>query len=86
MKMTIVYSSDDKFARHIYISLKSLFETQIKENQLNIYLVDNNISDINKKYLNQLAGNYSNRINYLPFEKIKNDLQGVSQSRRTLSA
>ena len=49
MKMTIVYSSDDKFARHIYISLKSLFETQIKENQLNIYLVDNNISDINKK-------------------------------------
>ena len=78
MKMTIVYSSDDKFARHIYISLKSLFETQIKENQLNIYLVDNNISDINKKYLNQLAGNYSNRINYLPFEKIKNDLQGVS--------
>ena len=39
MKMTIVYSSDDKFARHIYISLKSLFETQIKENQLNIYLL-----------------------------------------------
>lgn len=86
MKMTIVYSSDDKFARHIYISLKSLFETQIKENQLNIYLVDNNISDINKKYLNQLAGNYSNRINYLPFEKIKNDLQGVSLWGGSLSA
>lgn len=86
MKMNIVYSSDDKFVRHIYISLMSLFETQPENGQINIYLVDNKISNVNREYLDKLAAKYGNKINYLPFEKIENDLQGVSLWGGSLSS
>lgn len=86
MEMNIVYSSDDKFLRHIYISIMSLLETQSVSNKLNIYLIDNNISYANKKNLNELVKKYGNKITYLSFEKIKDELDGVSPWGDSLSA
>lgn len=76
--MNIVFSSDDKYIRHIYVSMMSLFESQKKENHLNIYLIDNNICEENKNILNSLAGRYKNLITFLPFDKIEKKLSGVA--------
>lgn len=86
MEMNIVYSSDDKFVRHIYVSMMSLLESQTEREHLNLYLVDNKISDDNKNHLNKLAKKYGVKINYLPFEKIEEELQGVALWGGSLSA
>ena len=86
MEMNIIYSSDDKFVRHIYVSMLSLLETQSPAVEMNIYLVDNNISEENKTILNDMVSRYGRNINYLPFGKIEGDLQGVSLWGGSLSA
>ena len=86
MKMSIVYSSDDKYVRHIYISMMSLFETQTSDSQIKVYLVDNKISEENRDRLNDLAARYSQNIEYLPFSRIEKDLQGVAVWGNSLSA
>lgn len=85
MEMNIVYSSDDKYVRHIYISMMSLFESQPSSNKINVYLVDNNISEENHKRLNNMAENYNQVINYLPFSDVEGDLEGVTLWGNSLS-
>lgn len=77
MELNIAYSSDNNFIRHVYISIKSLFESQ-GNNNINIYLVDNSISNENKNLLNQLAESFNREITYLSFDEIERDLQGVT--------
>lgn len=86
MKMNIVYAADDKFVRHTYVSMMSLFETQKHINNLNVHIVDNGIKVSNKEKLNNMAANYGRVIKYLPFELVEGELQGVKLWGGSLAA
>ena len=83
--MNIVYSSDDKFIRHIYVSIASLLETNA-QNDLHIYIIDNEISRDNKEVLKKLAEGYGKYIEFLPFDKIRNEIEGAALWGNSLSA
>lgn len=86
MEMNIVYSADDKYVRHIFVSMMSLLESQKMHEHLNLYLVDNEISKGNKEILDDLAGRYGRSIHYLPFQEIADALDGVMPWGGSLSA
>ena len=85
MEINVVFSSDDKYVRHIFVSMNSLFESNKDKQMLNVYLVDNKISQQNKKILIELAKKYNRKLKFLPFSSIKDDLEGVSPWANSLS-
>ena len=63
--MNIVYSSSDSYAEICGISLLSCLENNKDENEIRIFIVDNNISKENKEKLNQVAAMYNRSIEYV---------------------
>ena len=53
--MNVLFSSDDKYAQHLGVAIYSLLEHNTAFNKITIYIVDNDISDINKQKLNKTA-------------------------------
>ena len=60
--MNIVYSSDDNYAQHTGVSIISLLENNKHFNEINIYIVDNDIKNENKIKLNNIANRYKRKI------------------------
>lgn len=58
--MNIVYSSDDNYSKYAGISIKSLLENNRHIDHINIYILDNNISDVNKNKMMQIISEYEN--------------------------
>ena len=46
--LNIIYSSDDNYCIYMGVSILSVLENNKNFNSINIYIVDNNISDGNK--------------------------------------
>ena len=49
--MNVVYYSSDFFSEMCGVSIESLLENNTKTDEINIYIVEDNISDINKERL-----------------------------------
>lgn len=49
MNLNVVYSSDDNYAQHVGVSLLSLLQNNQHFNNINIFLIENNLSSYNKK-------------------------------------
>ncbi len=64
--MNIVYSSSDSFSPIAGISILSLMETNKDADEINIYLIDNNISDDNKKRFEEMVSKYNRKITFIP--------------------
>lgn len=64
--MNIVYSSSDFFAPITGVSMQSLFFNNQDAQQLNVYLIDNNISEENKKKFFELADRYNRKLYIIP--------------------
>ena len=54
--MNVVYYSSDFFSEMCGVSIESLLENNTKTDEINIYIVEDNISDINK-YIEVLTNN-----------------------------
>lgn len=78
MSIDIVYSSDDKYVRHLYVSLSSLLESNKEVEELNIYIIDNKISEANRQLLKKLVGDNQRNLRFLSFKEIEDSLDGVS--------
>lgn len=65
----VVYATDDNYVRHVSVSLISLFE-HTTSTDFNIYIVGNNLSSSNSKYLIDLAKGYGKDIQILDCSKI----------------
>lgn len=65
--MNIVYSSDNNFADVMGVSITSLFENNKNCEEINVFIIDNNISEINKNKLQALALKYNRNINFVLF-------------------
>ncbi len=64
--MNIIYSSSDFFSQISGISVVSLFENNKDAEEINVYVIDNNISQINKEKHYQIAEKYGRNIVFLP--------------------
>lgn len=63
--MNILYSSSDSYAFLAGISLLSLLENNQSVKEINIYIMDNEISEANKRKLIQIANNYKRTIKFV---------------------
>jgi len=73
--MHIVYSSSDSYSEIAGISMLSLLENNKAAEEIHIYLIDNNISDLNKERLNNMVQGYGRSLKYLApldIEKLSN--------------
>ncbi|UAL50264.1 glycosyltransferase family 8 protein [Metabacillus dongyingensis] len=74
MNLNVVYSSDNNYAQHVGVSMLSLFENNRDFNNINIYLIDNNILLDNKKKLMEICENYKRNIIFIDFNNVSKKL------------
>jgi len=75
LRLNVAYSSDDNYARHLGVSMISLFKNNISFDEIYVYIIENNISSTNKKKLNKIADEYERNIIYIPFKELCSDLK-----------
>lgn len=73
--MNVVFSSDDNYARHAGISITSLYENNQNTEEINVFLIDDYISNENHQRLDSIAHRYGREISYIPFANYKKNLQ-----------
>ncbi len=65
--MNIVYSANDAFASLGGISLLSVLENNKDVDQINVYFIDNEISDANKEKIQKICDDYSRSLKFVSF-------------------
>ena len=68
--MNIAYSSSDSFSWLASISLVSLLENNKNEEEINVFILENKISDLNKNKLKNISLKYKRSIKFIPFSEI----------------
>lgn len=67
--LNIVYSSDNKYAQHVGVSMLSLFENNKEFQDITVYLIDNNISPMNKSKLDDICKRYGRTLVFITFDE-----------------
>jgi len=74
--LNVLYSTDSNYAPHAAASIYSLLDNNRDFEKINIYIIDDNISEECKERFQQLAARFSHAsIIFYPFEKLKPKLQ-----------
>lgn len=85
--MNVLYSSDDNYAQHMGASIRSLLEVNKDFDNIDIYIVDNQISMDNKSKLEQIAKEFEGtKIIWIPFTKYEEKLKLNMQWKISISA
>lgn len=84
--LNIVYSSDDNYCIYMGVSIISLLENNKNFDSINIYIIDNNIDDLNKIKLKRLIEYYKRNIIFIDFEKYKKYLNLNMQWKISISS
>lgn len=66
----MLYQCDDNYAPYTGVSMSSLFRRNEKIEEINVYILDDGISEENKKKLVTTAEKYRRRIEFIPTEDI----------------
>lgn len=74
MRLNVVYSSDENYARHVGVSIISLFENNKEFDEIYVYLIDNNISEQSKVLLKNISINYKRKLKFIPFKDLCENL------------
>ena len=75
--MNIVYSSSDSYAPIAGVSLFSLLESNKESEEINIFIVDNHISDKNKDKFKKTCADFGRKLTFIPIADIEK-LAGTS--------
>lgn len=75
--MNIVYSSSDSYSAIAGVSLLSLLENNQAAEQLNVFIIDNNISDKNKEKFINTCNKFGRKLTFIPIANIEK-LAGAS--------
>lgn len=73
--MNIVWSSDENYVQHLAVSMLSLMDNNRAAEELNCYIISNQISDASRCELEKLAARFGRRINWIDFEPFKHRLE-----------
>ena len=75
--MNIVYSSSDSYAPIAGVSLFSLLESNKESEEINIYIIDNHISEKNKTKFRKTCTDFGRKLTFIPISDIEK-LAGTS--------
>lgn len=75
--MNIVYSSSDSYAEICGISLLSCLENNKEEDEIRVFIVDNNISEDNKNKLIEICEEYQRNLVFIP----RIDLDAITHTK-----
>ena len=74
--LNVVFSSDNNYAQHMGVVIYSLLKFNSDFSEINLFIIDNNILEDNKKRLTQVASKFDNAaIVWIPFERWKEKLK-----------
>lgn len=65
--MNIVYHASDSFAKVTGTSIVSIFENNKDIDEINVYVIEKNFTEDNKKKMEQLADKYNRRIIFMGY-------------------
>lgn len=85
-ELSIIYSSDNNYCVYMSTSIISLLENNKEFKYINIYVIDNKISDENKDKLEMIVRLYQRNIIFINFEKYKSYLNLNMQWNISISA
>lgn len=81
--MNILYATDDGYSRLVLVSLKSVFMYNTDVENINVYIVEDQIKEENKNLLNELAKEYARNIQFIPlsdeYAKIYTTISGQAR-------
>lgn len=72
--LVIIYSCDDNYARHTGVSILSVLDNNKHFKGIDIYIIENNISEENKIKINEIIKKYNRNIKYVDFSQYKSKL------------
>lgn len=79
--MNILYVTDDKGVMFLGVSLESLLENNLSHKDINIFVIDDGITEKNKRLLDEEAERFQRKITYIKKPEIK-ILMGVEPDSR----
>ncbi|PEZ83313.1 glycosyltransferase family 8 protein [Bacillus sp. AFS017274] len=65
MKLNVLYSTDDNYAKYGGVSMLSLFENNKNIDEICVYIIDNKISKENKEKLSEIANVYNRNLVFI---------------------
>ncbi|PWW98581.1 glycosyltransferase family 8 protein [Clostridium perfringens] len=86
MKLNVAYSTDENYAKHAWISICSLLENNKKFDEINIYIIDNNITEKTKRNFFDLINGYGRNLIFLKFNDIVKGIDNACPWQNSLSA
>lgn len=69
-KLNVLYQSDDNYAIFMGVSICSLLENNRNANEINIYIINDSISEENMNKLQDMVSKYKRNLVFLEIEKI----------------
>lgn len=82
----VVYSSDDNYSKYMGISILSLLENNKKFKNIEIFIIENNISLENKQKLEEIFKNYNCKYQYIKLDKYKKQLNLEKECELSISS
>ena len=79
--MNIVYATDDNYAFLAGVSIESLFINNKSSEQIDVYLLDDGISQVNRSKLQQIANKYGRNIFFLDVRSASDDIKKLASAR-----
>lgn len=68
--MNIVYASNDLYAKHLAVSMYSLFDHNQESEEIHVHLLSVNISSKSQKYLTDIAEQFGRTVHIYPLDNI----------------
>lgn len=65
MRISVVYSTDENYARHACISMYSLFENNKEIDEIIVYIIDNNMLKASREKFTQVAEKYDRKVKFI---------------------
>lgn len=81
--MRVAYSFDDNYALQAGVSILSLLEHHKGLEELVIYVIDDHISEENKRKINNMAARYGRIVEYFDLELLTRDLKYTTNFSRS---
>ena len=73
--MNIIYATDDNYSFLAGVSIESLFENNKDAGEINVYILDDGISDNNKEQLKLVSNKYGRNLFYV---NVKDFIEQIS--------
>lgn len=81
--LNCAYSFDNGYAQHAGVSILSLLANNQDIDEINIYVIDNSISNANKKRIATIINKYHRHIHYLDLDQLTADLNIKTKFNRS---